>query len=314
MTSIRPRVDPEYWADYDAQLELDCRKLAEARAVNAEMFCEVEERADVREREIIIPGPDGHRELAVKIYEPADRKDCLPALLWIHGGGYLLGSALSRDPQCQMLCAEAGCVVLSPEYRLAPEHPYPAALEDCYAALQWLHDCAGSAGVDPARLAVGGASAGGGLCAALTLLSRDRGGPSLCLQMPLYPMLDCRQTTGSSKEFTDPKIWNANNNAVGWEMYLGGVAKPVPATASPSLATDFSNLPPAFTFIGDLDLFRDETLDYVQKLSAARVPVELHIYPGCFHGFDLITPGAEKSRHANGRAARALQEALAKAE
>ena len=307
-------MDPEYWADYDAQPETDYRNLKELRALDSDMFSDTMERDDVRERETTIPGPDGHKELVVKIYEPANRRDALPGLLWIHGGGYITGSALQHDPQCQMLCAQAGCVVVSPEYRLAPEHPYPAALEDCYAALQWLYRQGSELGADRARLAIGGASAGGGLCAALAHINRDRGGPALCLQMPLYPMLDCRQITHSSREFTDCTIWNVDSNAFGWEAYLGGLPQPTPPAASPSLAADFSRLPPAFTFIGDLDLFLDETLDYVQKLSAAGVPVELHVYPGCCHGFDLFTPDAKKSRHANERTAEALKAAFARSE
>ncbi len=239
----------------------------------------------------MIQGPDS--ELLMKIYEPVDRTEApLPALLWIHGGGYILGHPDVDDPLCEQFVLRANCVVASIDYRLAPEHPYPAALEDCYAGLQWMADSAEEWNIDMARLAIGGASAGGGLTAALALLARDRGGPKLLFQMPLYPMIDDRNLTPSSFEIhreNFPRVWNREMNKLAWSMYLGAAANDeIPPYAAAARARDLTGLPPTYTCVGVLDPFRDETIDYVTRLAQADVPVEFHLYPGCYHGFDGI--------------------------
>ncbi|MRN52048.1 alpha/beta hydrolase [Paenibacillus monticola] len=251
-------------------------------------------------------------KMLVRIYEPAQRnEDALPALLWTHGGGYVLGHPRADDALCESFVLAANCVVVSPDYRLAPEHPFPAAIEDSYAALVWLADTHNDLNVDLARIAVGGASAGGGLAAALALMARDRGGPSLCFQLPLYPMLDDRNLTFSSHEITYPAVWNRANNLVAWEMYLGrpagGDTSPY---AAPSRADNLADLPPTYTCVGQLDPFRDETIEYVARLAQAGVDVEFHLYPGGYHGFEHAVPTAEVSRRARTDYINAMARAL----
>ncbi len=246
-----------------------------------------------------IPGPKDAPEVEVKIFRPkeTDPKTKLPGLLWIHGGGYLFGNldAYGYWPVC--LADQVKCVSVCVDYRLAPEHPYPAGLEDCYAALVWMTQAAEELGIDVDRIAIGGESAGGGLAAALALYARDKKGPKICFQMPLYPMLDDRNITPSSYEITDGRNWNRESNLSAWAMYLKDYQdKEIPIYAAPSRAQDLYNLPPTFTFIGDLDVFRDETIDYSQRLIQAGVPVEFHVYPGGTHGFDVCFAGIELSK------------------
>ncbi|PYI52282.1 lipase [Paenibacillus flagellatus] len=266
------------------------RRLASPRS-------ETSESVHITER--IIFGGDSN-EMLIKIYEPVRREgEKLPALLWIHGGGYVLGHPNGEDALCESFVQTANCVVLSPDYRLAPEHPFPAGIEDCYAALVWMTRVADVWNIDLSRIAIGGASAGGGLTAALAMLARDRGGPAVCFQMPLYPMIDDRNTTPSSYEITDPAVWNRANNEAAWKMYLGEHARgDVSPYAAPSRASNLAGLPPAYTCVGQLDPFRDETMDYVARLAQAGVDVEFHLYPGCFHGFEHVVPAAEISRRA----------------
>jgi len=260
-----------------------------------------------------IPGPEGAPEIRVRIYEPTVRNEKLPGLLWIHGGGFVVGNPEMNDDLCQCFVTEANCVVVSVDYRLAPENPFPAPLEDCYAALKWFFENADGLGVDPSRLAVAGNSAGGGLTAAVSLLARDRQGPPIAFQMPLYPMIDDRNTTPSSFEITDKRVWNRELNIKAWAMYLGTNHKgEVSPYAAPARATDLSGLPPTYTCVGDLDPFRDETIDYVARLSQAGVPTEFHLYPGCFHGFDVFIPQAEVSKRAVTQYVQALKRALYK--
>ncbi|WP_019912094.1 alpha/beta hydrolase [Paenibacillus sp. HW567] len=258
---------------------------------------EKSELVRITERELPVAGSS---LISVRIYEPVQRNGtALPALLWTHGGGYVLGHPSGEDALCQSFVKAAGCVVVSPDYRLAPEHPYPAAIEDCYAALIWLAGFDNELNIDLTRIAVGGASAGGGLAAALALMARDKGGPSLCFQMPLYPMLDERNVTPSSHEITDPAVWNRANNLAAWEMYLGGPAGDhVSPYAAPSRSNNLTGLPPAYTCIGQLDPFRDETIEYVARLAQAGVDVEFHLYPGGYHGFEHVVPNAEVSKRA----------------
>lgn len=258
-----------------------------------------------------IPGPEGTPEIRVRRYEPAVKDGILPGLLWMHGGGYVLGVPEIDDILCTRFVSEVNCVVISVDYRLAPENPFPAPLEDCYAALKWLSENAEDLGADPNRIAVAGASAGGGLATSLSLLARDRKGPSIAFQMPLYPMIDHRNITASTYEITDKRVWNRECNINAWEMYLGASDKAnVSPYASPALASDLSGLPPTYTFIGDLDVFRDETIDYVKRLSHSGVPTEFHLYPGCFHGFEAVVTNSEISQRAAAQLVQTLKRAL----
>jgi acetyl esterase/lipase len=224
----------------------------------------------------------------VRLHRPAASSEPAPALLWIHGGGYVLGSAKQDDRLCRRFTRELGITVAAVEYRLAPEHPYPTALEDCYSALTWL---AGLPAVDPARVAIGGASAGGGLAAALALLARDRGEFAPALQLLTYPMLDDRTTT-STKDL-NYRLWSPNSNRFGWTAYLRGAD---PQVAVPARRDDLSGLPPAWIGVGTHDLFHDEDLAYAERLARAGVPCQVEVVPGAFHGFDLLVPKAQVSQ------------------
>ena len=268
----------------------------------------------VRITERFISGGEG-QEMLIKIYEPLHRDVTkLSAVLWSHGGGYVLGHPDGEDNLCEKFVLAANCVVISPDYRLAPEHPYPAALEDCYSTLVWMTKYAEELNIDSRRIAIGGGSAGGGLTAALALLARDRGGPAICFQMPLYPMIDDRNITPSSYEITDQHaVWNRENNLVAWRMYLGNHAnEEISSYAAPTRAENLAGLPPTYTCVGQLDPFRDETIDYVARLAQAGVEVEFHQYPGCFHAFEHIVPDAEISQRAKNEYIKALARALNK--
>ncbi|CAG4895677.1 alpha/beta hydrolase [Paraburkholderia saeva] len=254
--------------------------------------------ADVAIEEAAAPGRDGTPPVKVRVFRPPSGEDLLPAVLSIHGGGYVMGDLSSDDVLNGRIASEVGCVVVGVEYRLAPEHPYPAPLEDCYAAMAWLFEHAPRLGVDPARIGLRGMSAGGGLAAALALLVRDRGEFSLCFQMLDYPMLDDRHVTQSSRNDTDPRVWNATANRFGWRSYLGELAgqTDMPPYAVPARAACLAGLPPACLFIGSADLFVDEVTEYACRLNAAGVMTELHVYPGGFHGFELMLPQTALAR------------------
>ena len=219
----------------------------------------------------------------VRLYRPTNATAATPALLWIHGGGYLIGSPEQDDILCRRFVERLGIVVAAARYRLAPENPYPIPLEDCYSVLTWL---AALPGVDADRIAIGGASAGGGLTAALALLARDRGDVKPVLQVLSYPMLDDR-TVDPSLDQPGFRLWNTASNRIGWKSYLGGAD---PAMAVPARRADLGGLPPAWLGVGTLDLFHDEDLAYAARLNSAGVPCEVHEVPGAFHGFDGIAP------------------------
>lgn len=263
----------------------------------------------------MVDGPES--ELLVKVYEPKCRQKIkLPVVFWIHGGGYVMGHPDGDDSLCECFVTEVNCVVVSIDYRLAPEHEYPAAIEDCYAGLKWTVHNAEELKIDISKVAIAGASAGGGLAAALALMARDRGEIKVAFQAPLYPMLDDRNVTPSSYEINEknlPKAWNREANEIAWKMYLGSISSDeVSYYAAPARAKDLSLLPPAYIFIGQLDPFRDETIEYVARLAEAGVPVEFHLYPGCFHGFDSIFNNAEVSKRARSGFINALSQALNK--
>lgn len=260
-----------------------------------------------------IPGPKGSPDVPIVIYESTTKAKILSGVLWIHGGGYITGVAEMNDALCRRFVLETNSLVVSVDYRLAPEYPYPAPVEDCYAALEWFAENADALGVDSNRIAVAGSSAGGGLTAAVSLLARDRKGPNIAFQMPLYPMIDNRTNTPSSYEITDSRVWNRENTIFGWEMYLGeNYDRDVSQYAAPSRATDLSGLPPTYTCVGELDPFRDETIEYVTRLLRAGVPTEFHIYPGCYHGFEAFTTTAKIGQRAETGYVEALKSALNK--
>jgi triacylglycerol lipase len=249
------------------------------------------ELAAVSCEEKVIPGPEGAPELRISCYTPPGLgAGPHPALLNIHGGGYVIGSPMQNDPANRERAVTLGCPVYAASYRLAPETQWPGAVEDCYAVLCWMHDHAGELGIDPARIAISGESAGGGHAAALTIHARNRGGPPICFQMLDSPMLDDR--TGSSPDphpHTGVVTWSAEHNRFGWRSLLGREpgGDDVPAEAVPARVADLSGLPPTCIVIGGIDLFLEESIEYARRLSRAGVPVELHVIPGGYHGFGL---------------------------
>jgi len=245
-----------------------------------------------------IPGPDGAPAVAVRIYTPKVSGPALPAVVYFHGGGFVIGDLYLEEHRCLRLAADAGCVVVSVDYRLAPENPFPAGVEDCYCALGWVAAHAKDLGVDIDRIAVGGASAGGALSAAVAQMARDRGGVTLALQLLIYPVIDDRMETASMKAFTTTPVWNSGSNAQMWDHYLGAKRDYVSNYAAPGRATDLSDLPPAYIMTAELDPLRDEGMAYAQRLMQAGVSVEVHCFAGACHGFDLLAPDIELSRRA----------------
>ena len=317
--SMTDRLDPELAAPLDTFLHLTGGGLnlhdipATRRTMDelaAAQMAKVPPITGITTADRQVPGPDG--EVFVRIYQPAERPDTLPALLWIHGGGYVLGSVERDDLLATHLAKVAQCVVVSVEYRLAPEHPFPAPVEDCYAALKWLATHTDELGVEPSRIAIGGASAGGGLAAGLALLTRDRGEVELAFQLLIYPMIDDRNVSPASETRPDTFVWTRENNRMGWHAYLG--REPGGADVSPyaaaARASDLTGLAPAYIPVGDLDLFLDENIEYAQRLLAAGVPTELHVYPGGYHGFNGFAPGAEIAQRFNNERDEALKRIL----
>jgi acetyl esterase/lipase len=251
----------------------------------------------MREVEHRIPRPDG-TSLRTVVFSPLHPTTNAAGVLWSHGGGYSRGSIASERGQIKALAALGSCVMVAPDYRLSAEAPYPAAVEDCYLALQWLVEHADDLGVNPDQIVAAGGSAGGGLTAALSLLARDRAEIALAFQMPLYPMIDDRPT--SSSRDNDAPVYDGVTNAANWRLYLGDRygTDDVPAYAAPARADDLAGLPPTITFVGGVDPFRDETVTYVNRLRAAGVPVEFREFPGAFHGFEGIVPWARVSKEA----------------
>ncbi|MFC4454773.1 alpha/beta hydrolase [Deinococcus sonorensis] len=249
----------------------------------------------VRWQDQVIPGLPGQPDATVRSYHPRQGKEHRPGLLLIHGGGMWGGSVAHEHQFAATLCEHLGAVVVSVEYRLAPEHPYPAALLDCYGALVWMSANAVSLGVDAQRLGVWGGSAGGGLALAVALMARDQGGPRLCQVMALYPMIDDRNDTPSARAFGElGPIWDGAKNAEAWAWYLGG--QQPDAYAAPARAEHLRDLPPTFIDVGELDVFRDEDIGFALRLMQAGVPTELHVYPGAFHASEFLAPDAALSR------------------
>ena len=235
--------------------------------------------------------PSTGRDIKILIFRPTvTRKDSAqtPGVLWIHGGGYATGMAeMAYFSRPLALVKKYGAVVVCVDYRLSIEAPYPAALEDCHAALCWMKEHAAELGINDNQIMVGGESAGGGLTAALCMYARDKRSVNIAYQMPLYPMLDDRDTE-SSRDNHAP-IWNTKRNHVAWKLYLKGLGN-IPPYAAPARQTDYSNLPPAYTFVGDIEPFYCETLSYIENLKAAGVEASVDVYPNWFHAYDMFFP------------------------
>ncbi|QYC39516.1 Carboxylesterase NlhH [Nonomuraea coxensis DSM 45129] len=317
--TYHPNLDPELRAAIEAApmpvVDLAAMTPEELRARRAETAAFVaavprpETEVSIEDRHV--PGPDDAPEVRVRIYRPPGGGTELPGLYWIHGGGMIMGSPEFDDAMMIDYVERLGLVAVSVDYRLAPEHPHPAPVEDCYAGLAWTAKSAAELGIDPARLAVGGASAGGGLAAATVLLARDRGGPDVAFQLLICPMLDDRDATHSSEQHADAVVWDRAANRYGWKALLGERAggPGVSPYAAPARAEDLSGLPPAFVDVGEMEVFRDEDMDYASRLARAGVSTEFHLYPGAFHGFDMMVPDAALSRRAREARIAALRRA-----
>lgn len=286
---------------------------ARMRQMREQMAGQLPPIDDVKARDVIVPGHLAtDPEVTMRIYEP-DTRQTTALLYWIHGGGMVAGAYDLDDFQSKTFASKFGAVVISVEYRLAPETPYPGPLHDCYAGLLWAHREAEGLGCDPDRIVVAGASAGGGLAAGTVLMARDQGHVPVSAQILIFPMLDDRDQTQSTHEATYPKVWNRPSNVFGWQSYLGDRygTDDVPLYAAPARATsaDLKGLPPAWIDVGELDAFRDENIEYAQKLLAAGVPTALLVTPGAFHASEGYNPAAPSSR----KIARFRMEALAAA-
>lgn len=253
-------------------------------------------------RTVWIKRSDGNGTIRTRIFRPKDSSpnNPLPIVIYLHGGGFAIGAPEQSFATYKKLLATRDCVIVAPDFRNSLTDPYPAGLHDCYDTLLWAKENAAEIDGRADQIFVAGESGGGGLTVAVTLLARDRGEVNIAFQMPLYPMIDDRQTNRSAVNNNMP-VWNSKHNKVAWDLYLRGLDEAdadIPPYAAPARATDYTGLPPAATFVGDLDPFYDETKAYVANLQAAGIPVQLRVFEGCYHGFDQAVPSADKSKEA----------------
>lgn len=264
--------------------------------------------------QVHIPRSGGDGAIRTVIYrdESADSDKPLPVVLYLHGGGYAIGLPEQAGDNIKRWIETRSAIFVVPQYRRSLQAPYPAAIDDCYDTLVWIGDNIQALGGDIRNIGVMGHSAGGGLTAALTLRNRDRGDVALAWQMPIYPMIDDRFETPSSKRNHLP-VWNARANKIGWDLYLKDLharKAEIPYDAAPARCDDFSGLPPTFTFVGDQDPFLDETRLYVDKLRAAGVAVKFKVFAGGFHAYENLVPKARISRETHAYISKALAEAM----
>lgn len=301
--SARDKIDPASLAGLDALLTAvpggfgAFHDPVERRARLAAVLAASAEGMPKNDRVVtfdrVIPGPAGAPDTRVRVYRPAGVEGVLPGIVYIHGGGMSTGNIEGEDAIAAMYCEQVGCVVVSLDYRLAPENPYPAQIEDCYAGLLWTALHADEIGLDRDRLAVYGGSAGGNLAIAMALLARDRGTPKVSYCMALYPMVDDSSSLPSTHEITDIGVWDRAVSIEAWEWYLNGVA--ADGYAAPLRNPDLSELPPTYLDVGEVDLVRDETIAFASRLLQAGVPVELHVNPGSYHASEIFSPGVPLS-------------------
>lgn len=250
-------------------------------------------------REIYIRSNHAGPDIRVRVYMPENNADKLPVLLYLHGGGYAMGSPEQSEDFLKRFIEKRPCVIVAPGYRNSQTQPYPAAFDDCYDTLLWIRDNADNIKANASKIMVAGHSAGGGLTAAVTLKARDTQDVKISFQMPVYPMIDDRHQTESS-QFESP-VWGKTANHLGWSLYLQDLYdqnKEIPSYAAPARNKDFAGLPPTITFVGGIDPFRDETMAYVEGLKKAKIPVEFKIFEGCYHGFEVLNPQKQVSKDA----------------
>ncbi|TQC42934.1 alpha/beta hydrolase [Rhodococcus sp. WS4] len=315
--TIFPTLDPELAPAVSMIPSLDLADVNSARAtldslVGTALSDLSYDGVDVRE--ISAPGLAGAPDVTIRFFTPQNSHNPLPVLVWFHGGGFVLGTAISSDPFCVDVTRELGFAVANVEYRLAPETPYPGPIDDGYAALTYVHEHAEELQIDPTRIAVGGQSAGGGIAAGIVLRARDEGVVPVAFQFLEIPELDDRLATTSMKTFVDTPMWHRPNAILSWKYYLGdSYSGPddecVSIYAAPARATDLRRLPPTYLSTMELDPLRDEGIDYAVRLLGAGVSVELHSFPGTFHGSALLAT-AEVSKRGHAEALGALRRNL----
>jgi len=241
---------------------------------------------------VFIPRQGNRTKLRLRIYQPKSVEATTPVLLWMHGGGYIMGKPEQDDSICAQFVQELGITVVSVDYRCAPKHPFPAGLDDCYSALKWIASQSQELNVNPKRIAIGGNSAGGGLAAALAQLAHDRKEIEPAFQLLVYPMLDDRTVLRTEIDDSNNVTWTHSSNQYGWESYLGQKCgfEDIPAYSVPARRVDLSGLSPAWIGVGNLDIFHDEDITYAQRLKKFGVDCDLKVIPGAFHGFDVFDP------------------------
>lgn len=250
--------------------------------------------------EVYIPSKNENVNIRTRIYRPEGERGTLPAMLYIHGGGYLVGNPEQSARIVKKFISKRPCVIIAPDYRKAYSKPYPAGFNDCYDALLWIKENAQELKIRPDKLMVAGHSAGGGLTAAVTLKARDTGDANIAFQMPFYPMIDDCQPSDPARDMQTP-VWNTFSNKIAWNAYLANLHKQnkkIPAYAAPARETDYRNLPPTISFVGELEPFYQETVNYIKALRTENTNVIYKEYPGCFHCFEWIVPKAQVSKEA----------------
>jgi acetyl esterase/lipase len=319
-------VPPSAKADISAKrsLRLVDPELLPAATAMGDVFLTDENLGEVRKRsgrfdppiiegvtrtEIFVPGPDGAPDVRMLVLVPDGLPEGSPCFFYIHGGGYVLGRPEDTVGWASKIAQEIGCVVFLPSYRLAPDTTWEGSRGDLFAALKWVHAHAEDYGCDPALLAIGGGSAGGGHAAGLAIHSRDHGGPPIILQLLMCPMLDDRQP---ESPYLGEFIWTREPDHFGWKSLLGTEpgGNDVPVSAVPARATDLTNLPPAFIEVGAIELFAEACIDYAKRLMNLGIPVELHLMPGAYHGYEFMVADAGVSKIVDTAAVRALRVAF----
>ncbi|WP_329107668.1 alpha/beta hydrolase [Micromonospora sp. NBC_01699] len=294
MSLTRPDTDPELsalLAEIQPMPPLSLELLAKLRRLPSTPVDTLLDGRTAEHREVAVPGPDGTR-IPLSIFSPADRSTAAPCVYWVHGGGMIMGDRFSQIDIPLEWLDRFGAVVISVDYRLAPESTGTTLVDDCYAGLLWVAAHADELGIDPARIVVAGTSAGGGLAAGVTLMARDLGTPAIAAQMLIYPMLDHRNITTSSRQYSGGQgVWTREMNEFGWRAVLGDLTDDqVSGYVSPAVAEDLSGLPTTYIDAGTAEVFRDEDVEYASRIWAAGGQAELHIWAGGFHGFDALFP------------------------
>jgi len=296
---LNDELQGKYWP-----LKISAFIMSKTWAVNLiNLFTDKSDGATISELncdERYIPSKNGGPDIRVRIFKPLNRSEKLPGMLYIHGGGYITGSPDNFLSLTKRFIKAEPCVIVAPDYRRALESPYPAAFDDCYDTLLWMKENAEMLGVIPNKFIVAGHSAGGGLAAAVTLKATDTQEVKIAFQMPIYPMIDDRQNTPSASNNNAP-VWNSMANKYAWEHYLKGLNEKkveIPPYAAAARATYYSKLPPTITFVGEMEPFRDEVIEYIENLKKAGVPTEFRIFKGCFHAFEVLVPEAKISKEA----------------